>query len=184
MGYEGIRGRTGARAWEVIHIYTGSFTPSPDPTPFLPPPDLDKEGRVDNQRDTPPNTRLTVQPIRATSGNEVEQLIQSAVLREDAVFMRVLRGCEPGGARSGHSAPNLPRRSPPVDGSAVLSVRATGGDVVRLRSTTSGSSQLQSQARTLQFVPPRFAHSSSAACSASARVSYPEAQPLTVLPAA
>ena len=34
MGYEGIRGRTGARAWEVIHIYTGSFTPSPDPTPF------------------------------------------------------------------------------------------------------------------------------------------------------
>ena len=126
MGYEGIRGRTGARAWEVIHIYTGSFTPSPDPTPFyrrlistrkgglttngihllipaslsnrsgppqahgsasvgsyphihrlvhplpgpyplLPPPDLDKEGRVDNQRDTPPNTRLTVQPIRATS---------------------------------------------------------------------------------------------------------------------
>ena len=67
MGYEGIRGRTGARAWEVIHIYTGSFTPSPDPTPLLPPPDLDKEGRVDNQRDTPPNTRLTVQPIRATS---------------------------------------------------------------------------------------------------------------------
>ena len=34
MGCEGIRGRTGARAWEVIHIYTGSFTPSPDPTPF------------------------------------------------------------------------------------------------------------------------------------------------------
>ena len=33
MGCEGIRGRTGARAWEVIHIYTGSFTPSPDPTP-------------------------------------------------------------------------------------------------------------------------------------------------------
>ena len=66
MGCEGIRGRTGARAWEVIHIYTGSFTPSPDPTP-LPSPDLDKEGRVDNQRDTPPNTRLTVQPIRATS---------------------------------------------------------------------------------------------------------------------
>ena len=67
MGCEGIRGRTGARAWEVIHIYTGSFTPSPDPIPLLPPPDLDKEGRVDNQRDTPPNTRLTVQPIRATS---------------------------------------------------------------------------------------------------------------------
>ena len=34
MGCEGIRGRTGARAWEVIHIYTGSFTPSPAPTPF------------------------------------------------------------------------------------------------------------------------------------------------------
>ena len=34
MGCEGIRGRTGARAWEVIHIYTGSFTPSPDPTPL------------------------------------------------------------------------------------------------------------------------------------------------------
>ena len=34
MGCDGIRGRTGARAWEVIHIYTGSFTPSPDPTPF------------------------------------------------------------------------------------------------------------------------------------------------------
>ena len=71
MGCEGIRGRTGARAWEVIHIYTGSFTPSPDPTP-LPSPDLDKEGRVDNQRDTPPNTRLTVQPIGATSDSWVE----------------------------------------------------------------------------------------------------------------
>ena len=70
MGCEGIRGRTGARAWEVIHIYTGSFTPSPDPTP-LPSPDLDKEGRVDNQRDTPPNTRLTVQPIGATSKNNI-----------------------------------------------------------------------------------------------------------------
>ena len=42
--------------------------PLPGPYPLLPPPDLDKEGRVDNQRDTPPNTRLTVQPIRATSG--------------------------------------------------------------------------------------------------------------------
>ena len=72
MGYEGIRGRTGARAWEVIHIYTGSFTPSPGPYPLLPPPDLDKEGRVDNQRDTPPNTRLTVQPIRATSLGSLE----------------------------------------------------------------------------------------------------------------
>ena len=41
--------------------------PLPGPYPLLPPPDLDKEGRVDNQRDTPPNTRLTVQPIRATS---------------------------------------------------------------------------------------------------------------------
>ena len=41
--------------------------PLPGPHPLLPPPDLDKEGRVDNQRDTPPNTRLTVQPIRATS---------------------------------------------------------------------------------------------------------------------
>ena len=35
MGCEGIRGRTGARAWEVIHIYTGSFNPSPDPTPVI-----------------------------------------------------------------------------------------------------------------------------------------------------
>ena len=78
MGCEGIRGRTGARAWEVIHIYTGSFTPCPGPHPLLPPPDLDKEGRVDNQRDTPPNTRLTVQPIRATSA----QLIQSLSLRD------------------------------------------------------------------------------------------------------
>ena len=66
MGCEGIRGRTGARAWEVIHIYH----PLPGPYPLLPPPDLDKEGRVDNQRDTPPNTRLTVQPIRATSWDE------------------------------------------------------------------------------------------------------------------
>ena len=65
-GCEGIRGRTGARAWEVAHIYTGSFTPPRTPPP-LPPPDLDKEGRVDNQRHTPRNTRLTVQPIGATS---------------------------------------------------------------------------------------------------------------------
>ena len=65
-GCEGIRGRTGARAWEVAHIYTGSFTP-PRTLPPLPPPDLDKEGRVDNQRHTPRNTRLTVQPIGATS---------------------------------------------------------------------------------------------------------------------
>ena len=44
-----------------------SYTFDIGPYPLLPPPDLDKEGRVDNQRDTPPNTRLTVQPIRATS---------------------------------------------------------------------------------------------------------------------
>ena len=42
-------------------------SPPPRTLPPLPPPDLDKEGRVDNQRDTPRNTRLTVQPIRATS---------------------------------------------------------------------------------------------------------------------
>ena len=45
--------------------------PLPGPYPLLPPPDLDKEGRVDNQRDTPPNTHLTVQPIRATSQHTV-----------------------------------------------------------------------------------------------------------------
>ena len=50
--------------------------PLPGPYPLLPPPDLDKEGRVDNQRDTPPNTRLTVQPIRATSV-DFAQIIKS-----------------------------------------------------------------------------------------------------------
>ena len=39
--------------------------------------------------------------------HEVEQLIQSALLREHAVFMRVSRGHEPCGTRSGHSVPDL-----------------------------------------------------------------------------
>ena len=84
MGCEGIRGRTGARAWEVIHIYH----PLPGPYPLLPPPDLDKEGRVDNQRDTPPNTRLTVQPIRATSHcNRVDNLSETILFRD---YLRTL----------------------------------------------------------------------------------------------
>ena len=49
--------------------------PLPGPYPLLPPPDLDKEGRVDNQRDTPPNTRLTVQPIRATSQFDIDRYL-------------------------------------------------------------------------------------------------------------
>ena len=87
MGCEGIRGRTGARAWEVIHIYTGSFTPLPGPhPPFYRRLISTRKGGFDNQRDTPPNTRLTVQPIRATSvavgmiPHEVQVLTESAQL--------------------------------------------------------------------------------------------------------
>ena len=61
--------------------------PLPGPYPLLPPPDLDKEGRVDNQRDTPPNTRLTVQPIRATSSLPVRVgLLQLRRPRHGVVF--------------------------------------------------------------------------------------------------
>ena len=58
-----------------------------DPTPFYRA-DLDKEGRVDNQRDTPPNTRLTVQPIRATSHcNRVDNLSETILFRD---YLRTL----------------------------------------------------------------------------------------------
>ena len=66
--YRGDRDSVGVRT-PSLSTYTQLVHPLPGPHPLLPPPDLDKEGRVDNQRDTPPNTRLTVQPIRATSND-------------------------------------------------------------------------------------------------------------------
>ena len=62
MGYEGIRGRTGARAWEVPHIQPAVHRlPGPYPVTAA---DLDEEGRVDNQRTSqyPPHRQLSLPP--------------------------------------------------------------------------------------------------------------------------
>ena len=53
--------------WKKLSTYTQARSPPPRTLPPLPPPDLDEEGRVDNQRNTPHDTPLTVQWIRATS---------------------------------------------------------------------------------------------------------------------
>ena len=53
--------------WKKLSTYTQARSPPPRTLPPLPPPDLDEEGRVDNQRNTPHNTPLTVQLTVATS---------------------------------------------------------------------------------------------------------------------
>ena len=57
--------------WKKLSTYTQARSPPPRTLPPLPPPDLDEEGRVDNQRNTPHNTPLTVQLTVATSGQGV-----------------------------------------------------------------------------------------------------------------
>ena len=66
-GHPRAHGSASVGSYPHIHRLVHPL-PGPHRTlPPLPPPDLDMEGRVDNQRDTPPNTRLTVQPIGATA---------------------------------------------------------------------------------------------------------------------
>ena len=79
MGCEGIRGRMGARAGGKSYPHIHRLVhPRPEgeqaahhqelrTLPPLPPPDIDEERRVDNQRNTPHTTPLTVQLTVATS---------------------------------------------------------------------------------------------------------------------
>ena len=53
--------------WTKLSTYTQARSPPPRTLPPLPPPDLDEEGRVDNQRNTPHNVPLIVQLTVATS---------------------------------------------------------------------------------------------------------------------
>ena len=61
------RANGSASRWKKLSTYTQARSPPPRTLPPLPPPDLDEEGRVDNQRNTPHNTPLTVQLTVATS---------------------------------------------------------------------------------------------------------------------
>ena len=53
--------------WTKLSTYTQARSPPPRTLPPLPPPDLDEEGRVDNQRNTPHNVPLIVELTVATS---------------------------------------------------------------------------------------------------------------------
>ena len=65
--------------WKKLSTYTQARSPPPRTLPPLPPPDLDEEGRVDNQRNTPHNTPLTVQLTVATSQRDLPDVAVDGV---------------------------------------------------------------------------------------------------------
>ena len=73
------RANGSASRWKKLSTYTQARSPPPRTLPPLPPPDLDEEGRVDNQRNTPHNTPLTVQLTVATSHRDLRSQHQAVL---------------------------------------------------------------------------------------------------------